>query len=243
MKRSKDRLHRVVVIGANPSGIAAANKLGELGVPVTLVEQAADLNEKLASQEWRLPSGMPFNYAHRPGLLRILRNTEIRCILPARVTSIKHTPQGFRVRINNPETYVDARQCVLCGRCAEVCPVSTPDGIIPIRFSGRHALPGRPVIDKRKQPLCQSACPLGVNAQAYVALARTGRFPEALEVVRRDNILPGICGRICTHPCETACRREELDEAIAIRDIQTVFGGLRNHPSSRSTSEKTDPPK
>ena len=231
MKRSKDRLHRVVVIGANPSGIAAANKLGELGVPVTLVEQSPDLNEKLASHKWRLPSGVPFNFAHRPGLLRILRNTEIRCILPARVTSIKHTPQGFRVRIQNPETYVDPRQCVLCGRCAEVCPVRTPDGLTPIKFNGRHALPGRPVIDKRKQPSCQSACPLGVNAQAYVALARAGRFREALRVVRKDNILPGICGRICTHPCEEACRRGELDDPIAIRDIKRFLADYEiTHP-------------
>ncbi len=247
MKRSKDRLHRVVVIGANPSGIAAANKLGELGVPVTLVEQAADLNEKLTSDEWRLPSGVPFNFAHRPGLLRIMRNTEIRCILPAQVTSIKHTPQGFRVRIKCPETYVDVRQCVLCGRCAEVCPVCTPDGLTPIRpgfihQGGRYALPGRPVIDKRKQPLCQSACPLGVNAQAYVALTRAGRFQEAFQVVRKDNVLPGICGRICTHPCEEACRRGELDDPIAIRDVKRFLAdyeithpheGLNEKPLSR----------
>ncbi len=78
MKRSKDRLHSVFIVGANPAGIAAANKLGELGIPVTLVDQEADLNHKLADPKFRLPSGAPFNFAHRPGLLRILRNTEIR---------------------------------------------------------------------------------------------------------------------------------------------------------------------
>ena len=76
------------------------------------------------------------------------------------------------------------------------------------------------MIDKRKQPLCQANCPLGVNVQGYVALARVGKFAEALELIRRDNILPGICGRICTHPCELACRRGELDEPLAIRDIK-----------------------
>ena len=220
MKRSKDRLHSVVIIGANPAGIAAANKLGELGIPVTLVDREADLNRKLAQEKWRLPSGAPFNFAHRPGLLRIMRNTDIHCMLPARVTDIKHSPQGFRVRIQSPETYVDTEQCVLCGRCAAVCPVITPDALTPVQFGGRHAIPGRPVILKRKEPLCQSNCPLGVNAQAYVALARAGRYEEALRVVRKDNVLPGICGRICTHPCEEACRRGEMDDPIAIRDIK-----------------------
>ncbi len=220
MKRSKDRLHSVLIIGANPAGIAAANKLGELGIPVTLTDPSADLNQKLAEEHWRLPSGTPFNFAHRPGLLRILRNTDIQCLLPATVTNIKHSPQGFRIRIEQRETYVDTEQCVLCGRCQTVCPVLTPEKVTPVQFGGRYAIPGKPSILKRKEPLCRSNCPLGVNAQAYVALARAGRFDEALAVVRKDNVLPGICGRICTHPCEDACRRGEMDDPIAIRDIK-----------------------
>ena len=238
MKRSKDRLHSVVIVGANPAGIAAANKLGELGIPVTLVDQEADLNQKLAAQQWRLPSGAPFNFAHRPGLLRILRNTEIHCMLPAQVTGIKHSPQGFRIRIQHPETYVDTKQCVLCGRCAEVCPVITPDKLTPVRFEGRHALPGRLVIDKRKEPLCQWNCPLGVNAQAYVALARAGRYKEAFRVVRKDNVLPGICGRICTHPCEEECRRGELDDPIAIRDIKRFLADYEITQAHETELEK-----
>jgi NADPH-dependent glutamate synthase beta subunit-like oxidoreductase/Pyruvate/2-oxoacid:ferredoxin oxidoreductase delta subunit len=220
MKPAKDRLPKVIVLGATPAGLMATNKLGELGIPVTLVDPDPDLDQKLSCEEWRLASDIALNHAHRPGLLRILRNPIIRCVLPGQVTSLKHTPQGFRARIKRAQTFVDPDRCTACGRCKEVCPVQMFEGNGPVLFNGRGSLPGRTVIQKRPQPLCQAHCPLGVNAQAYIALARTGRYLEALEVIRRDNVLPGICGRVCTHPCEDSCRRKELDEPIAIRDIK-----------------------
>jgi NADPH-dependent glutamate synthase beta subunit-like oxidoreductase/NAD-dependent dihydropyrimidine dehydrogenase PreA subunit len=231
MRNPKDRLYRVLVIGATPAGIAATNKLGEIGIPVTLVDPDPDLNQKLSREEWRLSSGVPLNYAHRPGLLRILRNPHIRCVIPGDIRSLKHTPQGFCAHITSPAAFIDPDRCTLCGRCMEVCPVTSPDGSKPIRSGGRQSLPGHPVIDKRRQPLCQANCPLGVNAQGYVALAKAGKFPEALDLIRRDNVLPGICGRVCTHPCEIACRRGELDQPVAIRDIKRFVADYEiSHP-------------
>lgn len=211
MRSSKDRLHRVLVIGANPAGLAATNKLGEMGIPVTLVDPDPDLDRKLSKAEWRLDSGVSLNYALRPGLLRILRNPRIRVVIPGEISSLKHTPQGFCAHFESTETFIDADRCVLCGCCADVCPVTLEDGSKPLLYHGRQSLPGKPSIEKRRQPLCQANCPLGVNVQGYVALTRVGRYKEALDLIRRDNILPGICGRICTHPCELACRRGELD--------------------------------
>ncbi len=231
MTRPKDRLHKVIVIGATPSGITAVNKLGELGIPVTLVDDAADLDQKLAKEEWRLGSGIPFNYAHRPGLIRILRNSRIRCVLPARVDSIRHDPQGFAVTLTRQQTFVDPERCILCGRCASVCPVDLGEGQKAVKFSGRFSLPGRPVIDKRRQPLCRENCPLGVNAQGYMALTRAGKYAEALTLIREENILPGICGRICTHPCEDACRREQVDDAVSIRAVKRFLADYEaRHP-------------
>ncbi len=231
MRRLKDRLHRVIVIGATPSGIMATNKLGELGIPVTLIDPAPDLDQKLSREEWRLASGLSLNYAHRSGLLRILRNPLIRCIMPAQITSLKHTAQGFRTIVKKSQTFIDSDLCTLCGRCAEICPITTANGEKPIRFNGRRSLPGRPIIDKSRLTLCQAACPLGVNAQAYIALVIAGKFPEALDVVRQDNILPGICGRVCTHPCEEACLRGELDEPIAIMNIKRFLADYElSHP-------------
>ncbi len=220
MTRQKERLHRVIVLGATPEGIAATNKLGELGIPVTLVDAEADLNVKLADDAYRMQSGVTFNYAHRPGLIRILRNSRIRTILPAKISTIKHTPQGFSVRVQKEQTYVDAANCVLCGKCVEICPVTSCEGTKPVGFASRKSLPGRAAIDKRQKPLCQASCPLGVNAQGYVALAAQGKYEEALSLIRQKNILPGICGRICVHPCEESCRRGELDDAVSIRAIK-----------------------
>ncbi|QTA79155.1 4Fe-4S ferredoxin iron-sulfur protein [Desulfonema limicola] len=220
MSRVKDRLHRAIVIGATPSGIAAANKLGELGIPVTLVDMDPDLDKKLAKEEWVLKTGIPLNHAHRPGLIRILRNPGITCILPAKVNNIKHSSQGFRVNITKEQTFIDPEKCILCGRCTEVCPVITGENEKAVNFGSRLSLPGHPVIDKRRLPLCRENCPLGVNAQGYLALTKQGKYIEALELILEKNILPGICGRVCNHPCEDDCRRGQLDDPVAIRNIK-----------------------
>ncbi len=238
MTRQKERLQKVIVIGATPEGIAATNKLGELGVPVTLIESSPDLDYKLADEKYRTPSGLTFNSAHRPGLIRIMRNSSIKTILPARVDTIKHTSQGFSVRATKEQTFVHEDKCTLCGNCTDICPVVTSDGCKPITFHSRSGLPGRPFIDKRRKPLCQESCPLGVNAQGYVALAAQGKYQEAIDLIREKNILPGICGRICTHPCEDACRRNELDEAVSIRSIKRFLADFtdgKEQPFEKNT--------
>ena len=67
---------------------------------------------------------------------------------------------------------------------------------------------------------CQNACPAGVNVPGYVALIAAGRTRDAYNLIRKDNPFPAICGRVCTHPCESKCRRGMLDEAIAIMDLK-----------------------
>ena len=67
---------------------------------------------------------------------------------------------------------------------------------------------------------CENACPAHINVPGYVALIAAGRPIDAYNLIRQENPLPSVCGRICTHPCETKCRRGQLDEAIAIRDLK-----------------------
>ncbi|MHB0938168.1 MAG: FAD-dependent oxidoreductase [Armatimonadota bacterium] len=67
---------------------------------------------------------------------------------------------------------------------------------------------------------CQNACPAGVNVPGYVSLIAAGRPRDAYNLVRKENPFPAICGRVCTHPCESKCRRAQLDEPVAICDLK-----------------------
>src|SRR5450432_43107 len=67
---------------------------------------------------------------------------------------------------------------------------------------------------------CMMACPAHTNAGRYVGLIAEGRFEEAYRIARDPNPLASICGRVCVHPCETACRRGEIDRPISIRALK-----------------------
>jgi NADH-quinone oxidoreductase subunit F len=71
---------------------------------------------------------------------------------------------------------------------------------------------------------CQNACPAGVDVPGYISLIAANRLRDAYDLIRKDNPFPSICGRVCTHPCESKCRRKQLDQAIAIRDLKRYIG-------------------
>lgn len=79
---------------------------------------------------------------------------------------------------------------------------------------------------------CMMACPAHTNAGRYVSLIADGRFEEAYRIAREPNPLASICGRVCAHPCETACRRGEIDKPISIRALKR-FLTERHGPESR----------
>lgn len=67
---------------------------------------------------------------------------------------------------------------------------------------------------------CQHTCPVGINVPKYIAYIAAGEHLQAVETIRERNPFPGICGRICHHPCEGRCRRGELEESVAIRALK-----------------------
>jgi len=79
-------------------------------------------------------------------------------------------------------------------------------------------------------PPCQAACPLHMNISEYVDLVAQGKVMEALQIIRDGNPFPSICAYVCTHPCEDACRRGQVEKPIAIRALKRFaveFGGDR----------------
>ncbi len=96
---------------------------------------------------------------------------------------------------------INEDRCNGCGECILACPYQV-------------------LYLKRGVPPCKAACPIGQDVQGYTALISEGKFKEALEIIRETNPLPGICGRICAHPCEEQCLRTKVDEPIAIADLK-----------------------
>jgi len=67
---------------------------------------------------------------------------------------------------------------------------------------------------------CQMACPAGIDVPTYLALIAQGKDAQAIEVIRRDNPLPWVCGLICTRPCEMMCVRSRIDTPISIKFLK-----------------------
>ena len=75
-------------------------------------------------------------------------------------------------------------------------------------------------------PPCNHACPAGENIQAWLAHAQAGRYRDAWLTLTRDNPLPAVHGRVCYHPCETSCNRQQLDSAVSIHAVERFLGDL-----------------
>ena len=87
--------------------------------------------------------------------------------------------------------------------------------------------------DERVIP-CVSSCPAGVDIPGYIALAKEGRYHDAVKLIKKDNPFPVVCGYVCEHPCENTCRRTVMDAPINIR-------GIKNYATLAADNVHLDP--
>jgi 2-oxoacid:acceptor oxidoreductase delta subunit (pyruvate/2-ketoisovalerate family) len=101
----------------------------------------------------------------------------------------------------------------------------------------------RPVYVDRLPP-CNHACPAGENIQAWLFHAESGDYETAWRALTEDNPLPAVMGRVCYHPCETACNRAHIDEAVGINSVERFLGdeavrrGWRFKPPARESGKR-----
>ncbi|HET6461888.1 MAG TPA: FAD-dependent oxidoreductase [Syntrophales bacterium] len=216
---SRNLKKAVLLVGSGYGALKVAQDLSQSGLPLVWVTKAIHFleNPGEVAPFTDYPEDLDFQF--RPLYLQVTRHPRVTALTHARVEAIKRSSDGVRAVIIQDPVYVDYDLCTGCGRCMEICPLqnlSQP----PLRRTPAYC-PSRALdLDKRKPAPCRTSCPLGVNVQAYMALTAASRFDEALDVIRQDNPLPGICGRVCHHPCEDACRRSSLDQAVAICSIK-----------------------
>jgi 2-oxoacid:acceptor oxidoreductase delta subunit (pyruvate/2-ketoisovalerate family) len=101
----------------------------------------------------------------------------------------------------------------------------------------------RPVYVDRLPP-CNHACPAGENIQAWLSHAESGDYETAWRALVEDNPLPAVMGRVCYHPCETACNRAQIDAAVGINSVERFLGdeairrGWRFTPPARESGKR-----
>jgi len=122
--------------------------------------------------------------------------------------------------------------CRFCGACVEVCHTGA--------LTDREALWS---FDKGHEEVavpCHYACPAGMNVPLYVYLVGEGKYQDAIAVIREKVPFPGVLGRVCIHPCEQACRRNELDKPISIKELKR-FAADRDSGDWKQFSIKLPP--
>ncbi|NLH01541.1 MAG: FAD-dependent oxidoreductase [Clostridiales bacterium] len=144
---------------------------------------------------------------------------------------------------SNYVSRVDKEKCVACGQCVENCPTNavrlgqklcskkpvvtdittkvTPRDYkwTEDKWNKDYRINRKNVVDTGTSP-CKTTCPAHIAVQGYIRLAAQGKYREALELIKKENPFPAVCGRICPHACESECTRGDIDQPIAIDEIK-----------------------
>jgi NADPH-dependent glutamate synthase beta subunit-like oxidoreductase len=127
---------------------------------------------------------------------------------------------------------VNVERCTGCGTCERVC----PKGIITLTSNARR-IQAEHTTGECTAP-CQRACPAGIDIPAYILAIREKEFGEAVRIIKETNPFPLVCGRICVHPCEFDCRRNLVDNAVAINPLKRFVADYEMNSGQRIHVQK-----
>lgn len=240
-----DVLGAVMVLGAGIAGMQSSLDLANSGYLVYLVDRNISIGGIMAQLDKTFPTNDCSTCMISPKLIEVANHPNIRILTRSEVEAIDGEPGRFQVSLLRRPRYVDEDLCTSCGDCIPACPVTVPadfnQGMNQRKAIYRHfpqAIPAGFAIDKRGTAPCKAACPAGISVQGYVALIAAGRYQEALNLVRKSNPLPGICGRVCHHPCENVCSRGQHDEPVAIDFLKRFVADWEREQTDLQLPEK-----
>ena len=240
-----------LVVGGGIAGISAALKIAKAGYKVYLVEKDEIIGGRMAQFDKTFPTLDCAGCTLTPKTSEVGRHPNIETLTKSQVESVSGFVGNFTVKVRQQPRYVSLDKCTGCGDCLEVCPVEFSSDF-EMGMTTRHpvsrpfpqAIPNTFSILRAGAPPCEFNCPAGVNAMGYMTLTGLGKFEEALALVRERMPFAAICGRICFHPCETACKRGQIDAALSICHTKRFLGdwelerGEFKHPPLKAASDK-----
>ncbi|NQU15863.1 MAG: FAD-dependent oxidoreductase, partial [Desulfobacteraceae bacterium] len=217
----------VLVVGAGITGMQASLDIASAGHKVYLVERQPTIGGHMLQFDKTFPTLDCAACIGTPKMVSVGQDPNIELLTFSEVGEVAGFIGNFDVKIRRNARYVKESVCTGCGECANVCPVTNlsewDEGLATrkaIYRSFPQAVPITFAIEKMDRAPCVITCPAGVNVQGYVQLIGQGRYRDAIRLIMERLPLPGVLGRVCPHACEAQCRRLEVDEAIAIRDLK-----------------------
>ncbi len=225
MHKSKKKLTGTVLVqGGGIAGIQAALDLADSGFKVYLVERDAAIGGMMAHLDKTFPTGDCATCIVSPKLVECVRNINIEILTLSELVGLEGEPGHFKAKVKVSPRYVDEIKCNACSQCTDACPVNVPNPF-DRKMGTRKAIaklyaqatPNKFGILKNGHSPCKVECPANINVQGYIQLIKKKEYLKAVNLIRERNPLSAICGRVCTHPCETECARNDVDSSVSIR--------------------------